>query len=108
MHGAAKYLLHMKLSINFQLYMRVFSFQRIQCRWYGLLHYIARHIYIYIDARYTCHGKCLMFLLIAVGACIQLARLGVKFISVETHASKLTLVVKKKIFSDEQYSIAEV
>ena len=36
-----------------------------------------------------------MFLLIAVGACIQLARLGVKFISVETHASKLTLVVKK-------------
>ena len=49
-----------------------------------------------------------MFLLIAVAACIQLSRLGVKFISVETHASKLTLVVKKMFFSDEQYRIAEV
>ena len=50
-----------------------------------------------------------MFLLIAAATYIQSARLGVEFISVETQASRLALVVKRFFFSDlELNNIAEV
>ena len=64
--------------------------------------------YTYISTKLHLPWKMFNVFVDSCGACIQLARLGVKFISVETHASKLTLVVKKKKISDEQYSIAEV